>query len=82
MKENGLRKRKLTPKIAGSVIPRRQKRLEASVLSSGFLVFHATATVAAASSRNCAVMIALDGVNGQHKQAVELQAEVEDVVNT
>ena len=37
-RKNGLRKRKLTPKIAGSVIPRKAERAagKASVLSLGF----------------------------------------------
>ncbi|CIV49726.1 Uncharacterised protein [Streptococcus pneumoniae] len=48
-RKNGLRKRKFTPKIAGSVIPRKAERAagKASVFSFGFFVLTPTATVAA-----------------------------------
>ena len=48
-RKNGLRKRKFTPKIAGSVIPKKAERAagKARVFNLGFLVFTPTATVAA-----------------------------------
>ena len=63
-RKNGLRKRKFTPKIAGSVIPRKAERAagKASVFSFGFLVLTPTATVAAPCAVIAAVMIALNGL--------------------
>ncbi len=81
MKEkNGLRKCKLTPKIA-VIVPRRQKeQLEQVFLSLGFWL-PPTATVAAPWAVMAAVMIALNGL-AWSAASNWTSNEVEDVVNT
>ena len=74
---------KFTPKIAGSVIPRKAERAagKARAFNLGFLVLTPTATVAAPCAVIAAVMIALNGLAPVFATNCDSK-QVEDMVYT